>query len=79
MRPAKHRSREFHGLLKGDVAGQSLVRRGPAIGKERVELIDRRGGHASENITEVSKGFDLVTLTGGDEGEENRRRLTAII
>lgn len=79
MRPAKHSVVRVALGAKWDVDGQSLVRRGPAIGKERVELIDRRGGHASENITEVSEGFDLVSLTGGDQGEENRRGLPAIV
>ena len=41
----------------------------PTVGEKLIELADRRGGDAGQDVAEAGVRMDFVALTGGDEAE----------
>ena len=51
----------------------------PAVRQEPVEFIERCGRQAGEHVAQVGERIDAVPPTGGDETEENRARVPAVV
>jgi len=49
------------------------------VWQELIELTDRRGGDAGQHITQVGERINLVTLSGGDQAEEDGGGASAVV
>jgi hypothetical protein len=51
----------------------------PNIRQQFIELICRMGRQTTEDVVEVGEGIHVVSLTGGGQGVQDRRRPAATI
>lgn len=66
--------------LRDSVGGWDLLSSGlSAVGQELIELADRRGRDAGQDVAEIGERINPMPLTGGDETEQDGGGAAAVV